>query len=214
MKHRAEESGTFWVIEPQKLTPPICQAKIDVSFSELEEADIPQLVTAMNFANDTIIRERLQQKKRCFILKINQQIATYGWVTHGAESVGELERDFQFYENEAYIWHCGTVEQWRGNRLYSALLSQIIQQLTREGIIKIWIGANRANHPSVKGFVNAGFQPVVDVAYRRYFRFTFFLVSPDQAANIDLIREAYRVFVNNHERRLGRLAVGYLSGRV
>jgi ribosomal protein S18 acetylase RimI-like enzyme len=190
----------------------MCQARVPVTFREAETADLPALALAMNLPDTALIEERWQNGRRCFILQADNpdnEIVTYGWVTQGIESVGELERQFHFQENEAYIWHCGTVAGWRGQRCYSALLSHILHKLVAEGIACVWIGATRQNRPSVKGFVNAGFQPVVDVIYRRFYHLSLFWVSPDPSARQTLVNEAYRILINEHERRLGRLAIGY-----
>ena len=178
-------------------------------FREAGPADIPALALAMNLPDTMLIEKRLQNSRRCFILQAGNQIVTYGWVTLGIESVGELERLFHLHENEAYIWHCGTIEAWRGQRCYSTLLSHIIHQLIAEGVACVWIGATRQNRPSVKGFINAGFQPVVDVVYRRFWHLSLFWVSPDPTARQSLVNEAYRILINEHEYRLGRLAIGY-----
>jgi ribosomal protein S18 acetylase RimI-like enzyme len=187
----------------------MCQARVHVTFREAETTDLPTLALAMNLPDTDLIKERLQSGRRCFILQAGTQIVTYGWVSLGPESVGELERLFHLHDDEAYIWHCGTIEAWRGQRCYSALLSHILHTLIAEGATCIWIGATRQNRPSVKGFVNAGFQPVVDVVYRRLYRFWLFWISPDPAARQSLVNETYRILVNEHERRLGRLAIGY-----
>ena len=163
MKHWAVEDGTLWAVDPGESVPARCQARVAVTFREVETADMPALALVMSLPDTALIEERLQSGRRCFILQAGSQIVTYGWVTLGKESVGELERLFHLHEDEAYIWHCGTIPAWRGQRCYSALLSHILHTLLAEGAARIWIGATRQNRPSVQGFVNAGFQPVVDV---------------------------------------------------
>jgi ribosomal protein S18 acetylase RimI-like enzyme len=214
MKNWAVENGTLWVVDPGESVPAMCRARVPVTFREVETADIPALAEAMNLSDTALIEGRLQNGRRCFFLQADSQIVTYGWVTLGTESVGELERQFHLHDDEAYIWHCGTLVKWRGQRCYSAFLSHILHQLIAEGVACIWIGATRQNRPSVKGFVNAGFQPVVDVVYRRFLRLSLFWVSPDPSARQTLINEAYRILINAHEYRLGRLAIGYYLERL
>src|SRR5262249_40519940 len=137
------------------------------------------------------------------------QIVTYGWVTQGVECVGELERQFHLHDDEAYIWDCGTVPAWRGQGCYSALLSCIIHRLQREGAVRIWIGASRQNQPSIRGFASAGFNPVVDLTYRRLYRLTLMWIHPAPSNRRPLVSAAYRILLNAHERRLGQLIVGY-----
>lgn len=204
------EYGTLWAVEPQSNLPPFYPARIETKFSEIGPTDVAALAVAMNLPSLDLIEQRLQNKRRCFSLKIDDQIVCYGWVTHGPENVGELERRFYLLDEEAYIWHCGTVPVWREQRCYSALLSHLICQLHDEGVPRIWIGASRLNQPSIQGFVNAGFQPVLDVTYRRFFRLTFLWLHQAMTETRPLIAAAYRIILNHHERRLGRLAIGYI----
>lgn len=207
---RAAEDGTLWVLEPGMGLPPPCPARVEVTFREVGTADLPTLTAAMNLPTPAVIQQRLESGRRCFALWVGDQIASYGWVTHGVESVGELERRFNLHDDEAYIWDCGTLPDWRQKRCYSALLSGIIYQLHREGVARIWIGAGRPNKASIQGFANAGFRPVIECDYRRYGRLTLLWIRPVGDAPADLVTAAYRILLNEHEQRLGRLAVGYL----
>ena len=209
MKIWAAEDGTFWVVDPKDGLPSLFEAKIEATFREAKPADIPVLTQAMNLPSPKLIEERLANGRRCFILQTDNEIMTYGWVTHGMESVGELERHFNLRQDEAYLWHCGTVPAWRGQHGYSALLSHIVHQLYDENISCVWIGASRQNEPSIQGIINAGFRPVVDVIYRRLYRFTLFWVFHDATAQQSHISAAYRILINKHERRWGHLALGY-----
>jgi ribosomal protein S18 acetylase RimI-like enzyme len=203
------EYGTLWAVEPGAGLPPICSARVEAEFEELGIGDAGDLATAMNLPTPEPVLQRLQSNRRCFSLKVTGQIASYGWVTRGAECVGELERQFHLNDDEAYIWDCGTVPAWRGQRCYSALLSRLIYRLQREGAPRIWIGASRQNQPSIRAFASAGFQPVVDVAYRRFYHLTLLWIRHAPSARHPLVSAAYRVLLNNDERRFGRLIIGY-----
>lgn len=204
------EHGTLWVLEAGNGLPPVCQARVEVEFEEANTADIDDLTIAMNLPTSELIQQRLHGNRRCFSLRIAGQLATYGWVTHGVERVGELERHFHLHNDEAYIWDCGTVPAWRRQRCYSALLSHIIYRLDHEGVARIWIGASRQNQPSIRGFVNAGFKPVVDLTYRRFHRLTLMWLYQARSTRRPLVSAAYRILVNDHERRFGQLAIGYI----
>jgi GNAT superfamily N-acetyltransferase len=209
MQQWAVERGTFWALETGGDLPPVCRARLEVVFHEVDADDIADLTVAMNLPTSELIRQRLMNKRRCFVLRAAGEIVCYGWVTHGPEFVGELERTFNLHRDEAYIWHCGTVPALRGQRCYSALLSRIIYQLDCEGIPRLWIGASRQNRPSVRGFANAGFQPVMDLTYRRIYRLKLIWFQEAPAAPSHLILAAYRILLNHGEYRLGPLALGY-----
>jgi GNAT superfamily N-acetyltransferase len=213
MQRWAVEHGTFWASEASNGLPPLCPARIEVAFAELESAAIDELAVAMNLSTPEPIRQRLHAGRRCFYLKAGGQIATYGWVTHGAEYVGELARHFHLRDDEAYVWDCGTVPAWRGHRCYSALLSQILHRLHGEGTPRIWIGAARQNQPSIRGIANAGFTLVVEITYRRFYRLTWIWFHQPSSPHRSLVSAAYRILIDEHERRLGRLAIGYQRKR-
>jgi ribosomal protein S18 acetylase RimI-like enzyme len=203
------ENGALWAIEPCNGLPPLRSARVELEFKELGSADADDLAAAMNLDSPELIQQRLQKNRRCFCLRAAGQIAAYGWVTRGAESVGELEREFHLCDDEAYIWDCGTVPAWRRQGCYTALLSQLIYQLHGEELRRIWIGASRRNTASIRAFTSAGFQPVVDVSYCRCYRLTLMWIHQARSAGRSLVAAADRILLNNHERRFGRLAIGY-----
>lgn len=166
----------------------------------------------MNQLSGDAIRHRLELGRRCFLLLVGDRIAAYGWVTQGPEHVGELEREFNLPEDEAYIWDCVTLSGWRRQRLYSGLLSRIIHQLHAEGVPRIWIGASRKNHPSIRGIENAGFQHVLDLAHRRLYRLTTIWFQPSETARPSTLLAAYAIILQDYERRFGRLALGWYPG--
>ena len=209
MQQCVVERGTLWSLETDNGLPPACAARVEVVFKELEAGEIDDLAAAMSLSSSELIHRRLENYRRCFILKVDGQIATYGWVTHGIENVGELERIFHLDDDEAYIWDCVTQPAFQRQRCYSSLLSHIIYQLHHEGVARIWIGASLPNDPSVRGFANAGFQPVIGLTYRRFYKLTLLWFREASTAAPQLVSAAYRILVNNYEQRFGRLAIGY-----
>ena len=205
------EYGTLWALETGNGLPALCRARIEATFEDVEDKDIDDLAAAIDLSSLEPIRRRMQGRRRCFCLRVAGEIAAYGWVTRGVECVGELERQFNLHDDEAYIWDCVTLPAWRRQRLYSALLSHMVYRLHSEGIPRIWIGASRQNRPSIRGFANAGFESVVDVTYHRLFRLTLLWIREAASAPRPLVLAAYRILLNEHERRLGQLAIGIRS---
>lgn len=207
------EYGTLWAWEQENGRPPPLPVQIAGIFQELTTSDVDELAAAMGLPGPEVVEQRLSAGRRCFTLKADGRIITYGWVTHGPESVGELERRFHLEQDETYVWDCATVSQWRMKGGYSTLLNRIIHHLHDEGVPRIWIGASRLNHPSVRGIANAGFTHVIDVTYRRFLRLSLLRLHPSPATSPHLTAAAYRILINDHERLLGRAAIGYLRGQ-
>jgi GNAT superfamily N-acetyltransferase len=209
MQQCVVERGTLWALETGNGLPPARSARVEAVFKELEAGETHDLTVAMNLPSPELIHRRLEDNRRCFILKVDGQIATYGWMTHGVEWVGELEREFHLHKDEAYVWDCVTLPPYQRQRCYTSLLSHIIYQLHRESVPRIWIGASLPNDPSVGGFANAGFQPVIDLTYRRFYQLTMLWLREAPTAVPHLVSAAHRILVNNYEQRFGRLAIGY-----
>jgi GNAT superfamily N-acetyltransferase len=212
-KRWTTEFGTLWALETAEQLPAPVPARVPVTFAEARQADLAELSAAMGLATTEKLQKRLQglgqNRRRCFLIRESGgTIAAYGWVTHGVECVGELERTFHLRRDEAYLWDFVTLPAWRGQRLYSALLSYIIYQLHREGVPLTWIGAGRPNRPSVRGIAKAGFRHVVDCNYYRLYRLSLLWMKKPLAAADPLVAEAYRILAGEHERRVGRVLVG------
>ncbi len=210
MKLRTVEYGTFWVSEPGFMLPAVYTARVDAEFLEFSPADEEGLSTAMDGDIETV-RQRMASGRRCFGLKKNGLVIAYGWVTHGEENVGELERQFNFKDHELYIWDCRTIIPWRRMGCYSSLLNRIIYRMYEEQAGRLWIGAASKNHPSVLGIENAGFEHVVDLTYRRIYRLCAMWFKESPAASPTHVSAAYRILTAKHERRFRHFAVGWLQ---
>lgn len=163
----AFERGTLWVREcGGKDVAPVVPGR-EAVLREARSCDTEALASAMGLATATEAQRRFDAGRRCFVALVDGSIASYGWVSHGVESIGELERSFRMAPDEAYIWDCATLPPYRGQHLYCALLDHIATTLCRSGARRIWIGASLDNTPSIRGFAAAGFQPVLTLTYLR-----------------------------------------------
>ena len=186
----AFERGTLWVREcGGKGVAPVVPAQ-DAVLREAHSGDAEALAKAMGTAGATEVRRRLEGGRRCFVALVDGAIATYGWVSHGVESIGELERSFHMAPDEAYIWDCATLPPYRGQHLYCALLDHIVTMLCRDGTRRIWIGASLDNTPSIRGFASAGFQPVLTLTYLRLLGIRRVWMAGDMAASPALVTRA------------------------
>jgi GNAT superfamily N-acetyltransferase len=157
------EHGTFWALALGRAPLVTVAPLLPVHFREVDRTHGAALAAAMGLHNTAPVFQRIDTGRRCFAAWIDEDIVAYGWFSQGMECVGELEQVFTIPANDGYIWDCATQERYRGNHLYSALLSYIAITLRDEGIFRLWIGAMSHNIASIRGFAGAGFQPVVMV---------------------------------------------------
>jgi ribosomal protein S18 acetylase RimI-like enzyme len=152
--------------------------------------------------------QRFNAGRHCYVAWDGDRIVAYGWASQGRECVGELERAFHMAPDEAYIWDCVTLPEYRGRGLYSALLSYTLAQLRDAGVRRTWIGASLDNQASIKGFMNAGFQPAIKLVYGRLLALRCAWVIGYPSAPGPLVAAAKRLIIAEDERMIGPLMLG------
>jgi ribosomal protein S18 acetylase RimI-like enzyme len=209
MKTWTIERGALWVWEKGDALPEVGGTEVAVEFQEVGAELADDLAGAMEGVDASVIRQRLVSGRRCFCLVSEGQITSYCWVTHGPEWVGEWERQFDFAQDEAYIWNCGTLPAWRGLGLYNHLLTKIVHQLHGEGVARVWIGAARENEPSVRGIESAGFKHALDATYVRLLPLTMVWLRSAPGIAQSLAAAIPDTLIHKRERMLGPVAVGF-----
>lgn len=204
----AFERGTLWAVELDRQTPSSVPPRLAAVFGEIHRESAQLLATAMGLPQPEPVLRRLAAGRRCFGAWIEGRIAAYGWVSQAAECIGELEREIQLPAGEAYIWDCVTLPPYRRQRLYSALLSHIIARLRSERMQRVWIGSSLDNQASIRGFANAGFQPVVSLVYARLFELRGLWMIRHRSAPDHLVHAARRSLTADGENWWGPVAVG------
>jgi GNAT superfamily N-acetyltransferase len=125
---------------------------------EINRLSAAEVAAAMGEEGD-LVPLRLARGCRCFAVRLDDQLAAYGWLSTGPEWIGELGLEIRPAVAEAYIWNCVTLPAHRRRGLFRTLLSALVRQAGGEGLSRLWIGSvDRAGEASVAG---AGFSPVL-----------------------------------------------------
>lgn len=201
----AYEHGTLWAMDLDGHAPTPVNA-LAAPFSEVSSEAAASLAVAMELKEQSEVRRRFAAGSRCFVARIEGEIVAYGWVSQGMERIGELERSLHMQPNEAYIWNCATLPQFRRRGLYTALLGYMASVLREEGVRRLWIGTSLQNRPSLQGMAAAGFQPVIKVLYVRFLALSYARVMGETSAPPAHVAEAQRALVDARKR--GRLHNG------
>lgn len=181
-------------------------SRISARMKEFGESDAPELANAIGVPALRDVRERFARGCRCFGACVDEQaIAAYGWVSLQPEYIGEQERFIQIQSGEAYIWDCVTLPQYRGQRLYSALLSHANVVLYNETIERAFIGTALNNYASLRGFANSGFQPLIAVTTFQFWSLQLSWVRGQSNAPRELVNHARRAWIAQDERVIGPL---------
>lgn len=189
--------GTVWTLSLDEPTPAITPL-VEAAIRPAGPADIPALAAAMG-GEAAEISQRFKAGRRCFTAWSAGQLAAYGWVSCEAEFVGELQMQIKLLPGEAYIWDCATLPAFRQKHLYSAILVYILDRLRADGDCRAWIGADKDNEVSQRGFARAGFHPVADLAIAQgNGRLAAWLIGWPGVPE-DLVMEARRVFLGGRD---------------
>ena len=89
---------------------------------------------------------------------------------------------------------------YRGKRLYSALLAYILGELRVQGLCRVWIGADLDNIPSQKGMARAGFHHVADLGIERVLTRRQVWVTGLPEIPESIVSEARRAFLNEGDK--------------
>lgn len=203
----AYEHGTLWAVATGQVIP--VAPRIATSFAEVGRESAGLLAQAMGLPSPEPVLQRFRTDRRCFVALVEGNIAAFGWVSQGTESIGELERAFTMTTGQAYIWDCVTLPDYRRQRLFSALLTHIAATLRGEDLNLLWIGASLANHPSIRGFIDAGFRPIIKLWYARLFYLRVLWLVGYPAAPRWLVEDARLGMIARDDYAWGPLVLGY-----
>jgi GNAT superfamily N-acetyltransferase len=192
-------AGTIWTLdldEPVPVVTPLVPAAFRGAGPDLA----PALVSAMDGVSYPGLIKRFENGRRCYIAQVEDQIASYGWVSLDDEHIGELNLRIKLLPGEVYIWDCATIPAFRRRHLYSALLAYIIEELRAEGLCRAWIGADMDNKPSQQGMARAGFHHVADLVVERVLAMRQVWVQGLPGVPEQIVAEARRAFLNDRDK--------------
>lgn len=128
-----------------------------------KEFDVTLLVSLMNLDTQKIER-RFQDGNEAWLVKLEDQPVSFGWLCRGKAGIGELSKEIEVPNGNAYLWNFRTLEPYRGRGYYAQLLSTIL--LTEEKFSeRIWVISAPENQSSYNGIVKAGFQNVGEIIF-------------------------------------------------
>jgi GNAT superfamily N-acetyltransferase len=180
-------------------------------FSRLEVDALDRLLSTvkqMDPIAPEAIAKRFQIGRQCFVAQANGAVVAYGWLTRGSEYVGEFERELQVGADEAYVWDCATLPNYRRQRLFSALLAYITDRLRREGMQRLWIIGLAAAPGIDRGVAAAGFQPILSLTYVRFLDLCALRLIPMSNASEQLLAAGNRLLKVTGGPNFGRWRIG------
>ena len=210
--HDPRRAGTIWMLGLDKSPQPV-EPQLPVVFCRLDLQSASELAGVMGSDSLPEIRKRFERGCQCYAARADGRLAAYGWVSFQQESIGELSLRVRLLPDEAYIWDCVTLPEYRRHYLYSALLVYMVSELRADQFSRVWIGADLENIPSQRGIAHGGFIHVADLVVARVLALRQVWVQGQPNIADDLVEEARRVFLNNRDKVWSNLSPSVLSDR-
>ena len=192
-------AGTIWMLNLDEATP-IVPLRVHAEFRRVTLDLVPALVSTMGRDASTEILKRFERGCRCYAAWVDDTLAAYGWVSFEDEHIGELNLRIKLLPGEVYVWDCATAPDYRGQGLYSALLSYIISELHAQSLCRAWIGADLDNTFSQLGLARAGFHHVADLVIERVVALRQVWVQGLPGVPETIVAEARRAFLNDRDK--------------
>jgi GNAT superfamily N-acetyltransferase len=192
-------AGTIWMLNLDEVTPAVTP-RVHAEFRRVTPDLLPALFAIRGYDASAEFIQRFETGRRCYGAWVEGQLAAFGWVSYDDEHIGELNLRIKLLPGEVYVWDCATASRFRGNGLYSALLSYILGELRDQKICRAWIGADLENIPSQKGIARAGFHHIADLVIERVLAMRQVWVAGLPDVPEPIVTEARRAFLNDRDK--------------
>jgi len=94
-----------------------------------------------------------------FSLYKANELAAYGWVAlNNEEKRQRMLTEFAIPPNSAHIFECYTVDKFRGQKLYQAIVYNLVEWAKNRHADKVYIDTVIENDMAQKGIINLGFE--------------------------------------------------------
>jgi GNAT superfamily N-acetyltransferase len=110
-------------------------------------------------AEGDLVDLRLGRGCRAFVGSAGGEVVAFGWLSSGAEWIGELDLEIRPPAGEAYLWNCFTLPAHRHGGYFRGLLGHVVAVARDEGLSRLWIGAVDGGAESA--VTGTGFAPVL-----------------------------------------------------
>jgi len=159
----------IWCAPPKDCVPAYPEGCVLARVAGAAPADQDLAKEAMRAAGEPngLVGPRLAHDDEFFGWLLDGRVVSFGWVTCQDRTVGP----FKLAEapGRAFLYNFHTLDGYRGQRLYPALLLAIRHVLGREKVAEFVIDVNSHNTASARGIEEGGFIPAAQVAFLTLF---------------------------------------------
>lgn len=147
--------------------PPIVSIHDTVSFEVVSAENVERVLDFRSSTQLSAFLSFLQAGDRIGLYAIARgRVVGHAWAYRSRHRPRTGSRYFRIEEGDAWIHYCSVDENFRGQRIYGAMLHELVRRLSADdGTTRILIDTKRDNKPSIKGIEKAGF---VFLGHARY----------------------------------------------
>lgn len=149
---------------------PPSEARVDAEFRILDRQS-PDRVLIEVVQGDWLCTVRFDRGEKCFVALHEGRVVSYIWGSRGRVGVEEISMAVQTGPLEMYLYDAFTLEPWRGNNLYPAVLRQALEYGRDLGLKRMTIFVEARNIPSIRGITKAGFTLFQTLLYKKILGF-------------------------------------------
>ncbi len=117
------------------------------------------------------IRDRLAKGDLCYIAEENNETMAHIWVSVEDQYIPEVDMIMHIKDGEGYLYNGYVLPEYRGNRLWPAIGSNILSDFQERGFAKMSTTAYTWNIPSIKASMRIG---LIEKKYLILYKFLSF----------------------------------------
>ncbi len=148
----------------------VVQAKLDVQYRWVEKAAIQEFMAAHGAFNASDVDDFVSRGARCLGAFVGPRLVGYVWIHYDYYRFLFFDHQIVLGPGEAFVGPAFVAPEYRGSRIYPALLTQSFRELAKEGFRVAYGNVGVTNTASIRGIVRAGFRPVKRITAVRLFR--------------------------------------------
>lgn len=160
---------TLLILEKDLDKIDLAEAKINPEYKLISRNDIIKILN-LKHLKEGILNEYLENKSKCLGAFWNDRVIGYCWVHFRKYYFPFFDYYLKIKDKEAYIGPAFVDPEFRGKRLYGALMSRLFVNLKKNGCLLVYGSVWDTNIASIKGVKKIGFLPVNYIKVIRIFK--------------------------------------------